>query len=487
MGTEIFVNIAPKETRVAVVEGGQLQDIYVERTAKFGLVGSIYKGTVVRVLPGMQAAFVEIGLERAAFIHVSDMHGSVTTDENGGKTEKPIHTLLHEGQPLLVQVIKDPLGSKGARLTTQISIPSRYMVFMPNSSVVGISQRIEDEEERVRLRAMVEEFCHEQHFGFIVRTVAEDVDQKLLYEDMSFLRKLWTSIVQKVEVTPAGTLIHGDMPLAYRVLRDMVSEVVDRILIDSIACYERGTGFASEFLEDMLPLIEYYSADRPMFDMHGIEDEIQKALERKVQLKSGGHLVIDQTEAMTTIDVNTGGFVGHRNLEETIFKTNLEAAQTIARQLRLRNIGGIIILDFIDMLDEEHKRQVLRTLERHLANDHSKCAIYDVSPLGLVEMTRKRTRESLEQILCQTCPSCSGRGHIKSPESVCYEIFRELIRENKQYDVKKFLVIASTSVVNYLLDDESDSLAELEAQLGVPVNIQGEVLYNPEQFDVVLV
>ena len=489
MSNEILVNIAPKETRVAVVENGLLQEIYIERTAKTGLVGSIFKGQVVRVLPGMQAAFVEIGLERAAFLHVSDMMDYLKIEPNGDKVEKHINSLLHEGQTLLVQIIKDPIGTKGARLTTQVSIPSRYMVFMPNSSVVGISQRIEDEEERQRLRDIINTHCEAQddNVGYIVRTVGEQVEENLLIDDMKFLQKLWKSVKQKEKMAAPRTLVHGDMPLAYRVLRDMVSEGVDRILVDSKACYDRGTGFAEEFLADMMPLIEFYSGERPIFDLYGIEDEIQKALNRKVQLKSGGHLVIDQTEAMTTIDVNTGAFVGHRNLEETIFKTNLEAAQAIARQLRLRNIGGIIILDFIDMLEEEHKRQVLRTLERHLMQDHSKCFICEVSQLGLVEMTRKRTSESLEQVLCQTCPTCSGRGYLKTAESICYEIFRELIRENKQYDVNKFLVIAADSVVNYLLDEESDSLAELEAQLNVPINLQGEVMYGLEQFDVVLV
>lgn len=488
MSNEILVNIAPKETRVAVVEHGLLQEIYIERSAKTGLVGSIYKGEVVRVLPGMQAAFVEIGLQRAAFLHVSDMVNHLKIEDNGDKTEIPITTLLREGQSLLVQIIKDPIGSKGARLTTQVSIPSRFMVFMPKNLVVGISQRIDDEEERNRLRDIVTAYCetHSGDIGFIVRTVGEGVDASLLIDDMNFLSRLWASINQREKQALPRTLVHGDMPLAYRVLRDMVTDGVDRILIDSKACYDRGTGFAEEFLEEMLPLIEFYAGERPIFDLYGIEDEIQKALDRKVQLKSGGHLVIDQTEAMTTIDVNTGAFVGHRNLEETIFKTNLESAQAIARQLRLRNIGGIIIIDFIDMLEEEHKRQVLRTLERHLSQDHSKCYICDVSPLGLVEMTRKRTRESLEQVLCQTCPTCSGRGYLKTPESICYEIFRELIRENKQYDVHKFLVIAAESAVNYLMDEESDSLAELEAQLGVPINLQGEALYAPEQFDVVL-
>jgi ribonuclease G len=386
-------------------------------------------------------------------------------------------------------VVKDPLGTKGARLTTNISIPSRYMVFMPTVSNVGVSQKIEDEAERSRLRDILTRFAEASQVsaGFIARTAAEGVSEEALNSDMRFLVRLWNSIRERAVAAAGRQLVHEDLPLALRALRDLINPEVEKVRVDSRSTWEKAQQFAAKYIPDQRCTIEYYPGERPIFDLYGVEDEIQKALDRKVDLKSGGHLVIDQTEAMTTIDVNTGAFVGHRNLEETIFKTNLEAAQAICRQLRLRNLGGIIIIDFIDMTEEDHKRQVMRALERCLARDHAKTHISEVSTLGLVEMTRKRTRESLEHVLCQSCPTCSGRGTLKTAETVCFDIFRDILREWRQFDVEQLLVLASQDVVDRLLDEESQNLAELEQFIGRPIKLQAEALYNQEQYDVVLI
>jgi ribonuclease G len=487
MSEEILINVTPRETRVALVENGALQEIFIERARRRGLVGNIYRGKVCRVLPGMQAAFVEIGLERAAFLHASDVEArNGGNGEGGASGSSDITQLLHEGQELSVQVIKDPLGTKGARLTTQITIPSRYLVFIPDVSNVGISQKIEDETERVRLRDIIQLFMTEQDCGgYIARTAAEGASAEALRADMLFLRKLWQSISEKQQPKEPSTVIYEDLPLSIRVMRDMVDDQIERVRIDSRESHQRVQQFCKQFMPEQETRVEYYPGERPIFDIYGVEDEIHKALDRKVQLKSGGYLIIDQTEAMTTADVNTGGYVGHRNLEETIFKTNLEAAQAIARQLRLRNLGGIIIIDFIDMQQEEHKRQVLRALEKCLGKDHARTHITEVSSLGLVEMTRKRTRESLEHVLCEACPTCSGRGSLKTAETACYEIFREILRESRQFDAQQLLVLASQEVVDLLLDEESASLAELEAFIGKPIKFQVEALYTQEQYDVV--
>jgi ribonuclease G len=484
MSEEILVNVTPPETRVAVIENGVAQEIIIERAGCLGLVGNIYKGRVCRVLPGMQAAFIEIGLQRAAFLHASDILGN-----RGDEKPENISELVREGGEVVVQIVKEPLGSKGARLTTCLSIPSRYLVYMPSLSKPGISQKIEDEEERQRLRDIIERFTvqEETRGNFIVRTAAEGSDEKTLVADMDFLIRLWGSIEERSKNAAPGELVHEDLPLFLRAIRDLTSLEVEKIRIDSRESWQKARQFASKLIPDLNVSIEYYPGERPIFDLYGVEDEIQKALERKVELKSGGYLILDQTEAMTTIDVNTGAFVGHRNLEETIFKTNMEAAQAISRQLRLRNLGGIIIIDFIDMTDEEHKRQVLRALEKSLARDHAKTQITEVSSLGLVEMTRKRTRESLEHVLCEPCPCCAGRGTLKTAESTCYEIFREILREARQFDVESLLVLASAAVVDRLLDEESANLAELEAFIGKTIRLQVEELYSQEHYDVVLI
>ncbi len=489
MSTEILMNVTPQETRVAVVENGVLQEVIVERERRRGLVGNIYKGKVVRVLPGMQAAFVDVGLERAAFLHASDVaveHGGEDLHDSNNRTEN-ITQLLREGQEVVVQVIKDPLGTKGARLTTHITIPSRFLVFTPGVFHAGVSLKIEDEAERLRLKETLSTLMVDGPGGYIGRTAAEGVPEEGLAADTQFLSKLWESIQRRIDSTGPGELVHEDLPLVLRVLRDVVDGDVEKIRIDSRSTTRRVIHFAEQFMPEAVGKVEHYPGERPIFDLYSVEDEIQKALERKVLLKSGGYLIIDQTEAMTTIDVNTGAFVGHRNLEETIFKTNLEATQTIARQLRLRNLGGMIIIDFIDMIETEHKRQVLRSLEKNLERDRAKSHITEVSALGLVEMTRKRTRESLERVLCEPCPTCSGRGTLKTPETVCFEIFREIIREARQFDAQQYLVLASREVVDLLLDEESTSVAELEEFIGKPIKLQVESLYTQEQFDVVMV
>mgnify|MGYP002700521739 FL=1 len=500
MSEEILINVTPMETRVAVIENGVVQEIFLEREAKRGQVGSIFRGKIVRVLPGMQAAFVDVGLERAAFLHAKDIWVKDKTLASDGVEVVPnIRDLAQEGKYIVVQVTKDMIGSKGARLTTHLSIPSRFLVFMPYSDHLGISQRIEDEAERERLRTLMDELVAEEivkdggdgvittRLGFILRTAADGVDKESLRSDVRFLWRMWCAIKEKTKGDNKITKIHEDLPLYMRTLRDEVREGVEKVRIDSRETFAKILAFAKEFTPASASLIDHYPGERPIFDLYGVEQEIQKALSRDVQLKSGGYLVVDQTEAMTTVDVNTGGFVGHRNLEETIFKTNLEAAQAIARQLRLRNLGGIIIIDFIDMEEEEHRRQVLRIFEKVLERDRAKTKITQVSELGLVEMTRKRTRESLERILCEACPTCSGRGFIKTAETACFEIFREILRQYRAYDAESYLVIASQDVVDRLLDEESANVADVEEFIGKTIRFQVEMLYSQEQFDVVLV
>ena len=490
MSEEILMNITPMESRVALVENGVLQEIYIERACSRGIVGNIYKGKVVRVLPGMQAAFVDIGLERAAFIHASEIAPRAEKDSDDN-SERPIVELVHEGQSLVVQVTKDPLGTKGARLTTHISIPARYLVLMPHNNHVGISLRIEDVEERERLRKLVEDSMKEHDEqgkgGFILRTAAEGITDSEVSADVLFLRRLWQSIEESVKESKAPATIYEDLPLHLRTMRDLVDPDIEKIRIDSRETFTKVSKFVKKLVPQVDGRVEYYPGERPIFDLFGVEDEINKALSRKVQLKSGGYLIIDQTEAMTTIDVNTGAFVGHRNLEETIFKTNLEASVAIARQLRLRNLGGIIIIDFIDMEDTEHQRQVLRTYEKSLEKDHAKTNITGVSELGLVEMTRKRTRESLENVLCESCPTCDGRGTLKTAETICYEIFREILRAVRAYDSQSYTVLASEQVVDRLLDEESSNVADLEEFISKPIRFQVEPMYTQEQFDVILV
>lgn len=490
MSEELLINVTPRETRVALIENGMLQEISIERASRRGYYGNIYKGRVQRVLPGMQAAFVEIGLERAAFLHASDLVRTPIQDVTDADVPlvamPPINSLVHEGQEIVVQVIKDPIGSKGARLTTHLSVPSRYLVLLATSKSVGVSARIEDESERTRLREIVTTLAPDSAFGYIVRTNAEGLAPEILQEDIAYLSKVWRAVSARTAASKVGDCLYEDLSLPLKSVRDLMRVNIEKVRIDSRETFERTIIFVQQFMPALSDRIEHYPGERPIFDLYGVEDEIQRALKKEVPLKSGGYLVIDQTEAMTTIDVNTGSFLGTRNLEETVYRTNLEAAQAASRQLRLRNLGGIIIIDFIDMIDEEHKRQVIRQLEKSLARDYAKTTVYAMSPLGLVEMTRKRTTESLERLLCEPCSTCNGRGALKTTETVCYEIFREITRAVRQFDAKKLLVLAASKVVLRIEDEESAAVAELEEFIGKSIRFQAEDQYSQEQFDVIL-
>jgi ribonuclease G len=484
---EILINVTPNEVRAALLENGVVQEVHIERAERRGVISNIYKGRVMRVLPGMQAAFIEIGLQRTAFLHVSDIVKKTGSEESSDE-EASIRDLVKEGDELLVQVVKDPIGTKGARLTTFITLPSRHLVLIPNGDAVGISARIEDEPERDRLRDMVEELLAEQNVdcGVIVRTVAEGADVQGMRADLKYLTKLWEVVQGRCSKASVKTLVHEDLSLPLRVLRDFVSSDVEHILVDSEEDFAAMQEFSATFLPEVEPMLELYQRRRPIFDLHSVEDEISKSLDRSIALKSGGYIIFDQTEAMTTVDVNTGGYVGHRNLEETIYRTNLEAAVSIARQLRLRNLGGIIIIDFIDMEEVEHRENVLAMLEKSLERDHSRHQIMPVSPLGLVEMTRKRTRESLQHVLCEECPHCSGRGFVLTAETVCFEVFREVNRQSRQFEFDEAMVLAHQGVIDLLLDEQAPSLAKLEKQTGKTIRLQPETLYMQDQFDVVL-
>ena len=485
---EILVNVTPSEVRAALLENGILQEVYIERAARRGLTSNIYKGNVSRVLPGMQAAFVDIGLERTAFLHASDITRQKHSENGEEDLPLPdIRELIRDGEEVLVQVVKDPLGNKGARLTTFITLPSRFLVLIPKGDSVGVSARIEDEDQRERLRQFFEELLADLGCGVIVRTAAEGASDDALRADMKFLTKLWKVVQEECRKGQVKTLVHEDLPLPARVLRDLVTSDVERIRVDSEEDFCAMKSFAGTFLPEIEPMIEHYTRRRPIFDLHGTEDEIKKALDRSIPLKSGGYVIFDQTEAMTTIDVNTGGFVGHRNLEETIYRTNLEAAVTIARQLRLRNLGGIIIIDFIDMDEEGHRQRVMQALEQSMVRDHARHQITPVSPLGLVEMTRKRTRESLQHILCEDCPNCDGRGFVMTAETVCFEVFREVIRQHRQFTFDEILVLAHQDVIELLLDEQANALGELEGHTGKTIRLQPESLYLQDQFDVVLI
>jgi ribonuclease G len=494
---DILINWTPQETRVAIIESGAVQELHVERTLERGLVGNVYTGKVVRVLPGMQSAFIDIGLERAAFLHVADLHredGAARVHPRSAEVQVPIEKRVHEGQTLMVQVIKDPIGSKGARLSTQISVAGRLLVFLPQDDHLGISQKIGSPELRDQLRERMLRLLGEadsregrtRSGGFILRTNAEDASDDELAVDIAYLRKTWATIREHGMKAPPGTLLYQELNLAQRVLRDLVNEQVQSIRIDSLIQFDALKCFGEEFTPTSVEKLQHYKGERPIFDLYNIDTEIERALARRVELKSGGYLIIDQTEALTTVDVNTGGYVGARNFDETIFKTNLEAAQAIARQLRLRNLGGIIIVDFIDMLRQDHRENVLAEFRKQLSRDRTKLTVSGFSPLGLVEMTRKRTRESLAHMLCEPCPTCEGRGQVKTARTVCYNILREILREARQFSPKEFRVVASAAVVEMLLDEESQHLAGLSDFIGKPVSLQTEPSMSPEQYDIVL-
>jgi len=484
MNEQILINVTPQETRVAVTEQGAVQELHLERDSSRGLVGNIYLGRVCRVLPGMQSAFVEIGLPRAAFLHVADIWSA----RNGNGVERPIEKILSEGQTLLVQVVKDPIGSKGARLSTQVSIAGRLLVYLPQDPHIGISQRIEDEAEREHLRTRIHALLPPgESGGFIVRTVAEASADAELNADIEYLITLWKQIQLAAQTAAPQALLYQDLSLATRVLRDLVSDTTERIIVDSRETFARLQEFAQRYTRQALPILEHYAGERPLFDLFGVEDEIERALARRVDLKSGGYVIIDQTEALTTIDVNTGGFVSGRSFDDTIFKTNLEAAQSIARQLRLRNLGGIIIVDFIDMESQEHRDAVLAEFRKALARDRTRVTVNGFSQLGLVEMTRKRTRESLAHVVCEPCPVCEGRGELKTAQTICYEVLREILRADRQFNAKEYRILASQKVIDQFLDEESTSLTELGDFIGKPISMQVETAYNQEQYDVILV
>ena len=509
MSQDILINWSPQETRVAVVEQGAVQEVHLERTLERGLVGNIYLGKVSRVLPGMQSAFIDIGLDRAAFLHVADLMPNIQAKHAPARPPEaeanpaqgnaprvltpnpvlPIERQIFEGQALMVQVLKDPIGTKGARLTAQISIAGRLLVFLPQDNHVGVSQKIPPA-QREALRQRVTQLAATPDGsatgGFILRTNAEDAADQELIDDIAYLRKTWLRIKEAATRQPPATLLHEDLNLMQRVLRDLVGAQTQSIRIDSREQHGLLSGFAQEFMPDTVAKLQHYSGERPIFDLFHIDDDIAKALGRRVDLKSGGYLVIDQTEALTTVDVNTGGFVGARNFDDTVFRTNLEAAQAIARQLRLRNLGGIVIVDFIDMTREDHREAVLTEFRKQLARDRVKTMIGGFSQLGLVEMTRKRTRESLAHMLCEPCEACAGKGEVKTARSVCYDILREILREARAFNPREFRVVASPKVVELFLDEERAHLAGLSDFIGKPISLQAESSMTQEQYDIVL-
>ena len=494
MSDEILINVTPTESRVALVEHGLLQEVHLERRELTSQVGNIYMGRVDRVVPGMQAAFVDVGLARTGFLHASDIvpRQAEPAEAEIERVIPPISSLLRDGQHVLVQVIKDPLGSKGARLSTQLSIPSRCLVLLPHSDSIAVSVRIDEEQERERLRSLLSELLAQRAAqgdalrGFILRTNAEGVEADALQRDLDYLTRRWQKIQAEVVGAQPGQLIYEDLALPFRSLRDLMHAGIERVRIDHAATLERAERFAKAFYPDWVDRLEAYTGSGPLFDLYGVEDDLERALSRTVPLKSGGSVCIDQTEAMTTVDVNSGAFVGARNAAETIFKTNLEAAQTIARQLRLRNLGGIIIIDFIDMEDEEHKRQVMRVLNRALEQDPAKTFVSELSELGLVEMTRKRSMESLGHRLCEPCRVCGGTGQIKSVDTVCGEIFREVLRAVRQFESGQLRVMAAAQVVDRIVEEHGATVAELSEQLGTEIRFQADAQYQQDQFDVVL-
>ncbi len=487
MAEEILINSTPYETRAAIVFSGSLQELHVEREVTRGLVGNVYLGKVSRVIPGMQSAFIEVGLERTAFLHVADLWSPAPTHPAESAPSIPIEKRLFAGQSILVQVIKDPIGTKGARLSTQISIAGRLLVYLPQEPHIGISQKIANEKDRAMLRDRVQRLAGEnERGGYIVRTNAEEASDEEFAADIAYLRLRWQQILECSKTKPPPSVAYQELSLAQRSLRDLAHEGTLRVLVDSKTEFAALQAFAATYMPALSHKLEWHATERPLFDLHSIEDEIGRALARRVDLKSGGYLIIDQTEALTTIDVNTGGFVGGRNFDDTIFRTNLEATHAIARQLRLRNLGGIIIADFIDMHSTEHRDAVADELRKSLAKDRNRASVSGFTSLGLVEITRKRTRESLAHMLCEPCPTCEGRREVKTPRTVCYEIMREIHREAFQFNPKEFRVLASQAVVDMFLEEESQHLAQLHDTIGKPITLQVQGMYTHELYDIVL-
>lgn len=497
MPSELVINSTPVETRVALVENGTILDLLIERCRDKGLVGNIFKGKIIRVLPGMQACFVDIDLDRAAFLYVGDIRPhefsgdfdedlSETDDEGPRRhleNHPPIQELVKEGQELLVQVAKDAIGTKGARITTHISLPGRNLVYMPTVNHIGISRRIGSEEERKRLKETVESLRPPEG-GFIVRTAGEGINQKSIKTDMEYLTRLWKEIQRSYERRQGSGIVHEELDVELRGVRDLFTDDVKKVIIDDPKTHKKVVKFANQFMPRLKQNIELYRGGAPIFDSFGIELEISRALGRKVWLKSGGYIIIDEAEALVAIDVNTGRFVGKHNLEDTIIKTNLEAVKEIAYQLRVRNCGGIIILDFIDMEKEANRDKVLTALKEELAKDRAKTNVLNMSSLGLVEMTRKRTRESLTRAMCEPCNYCDGKGFIKSKTTICYEIFRELQREQNK-ETKTTIVHVHPEIADWLYDEERDMLETLEESLGKSIILKTEPSFHIEQFDVI--
>jgi len=491
MSSDIIVNAAQYETRVALLENNQLVELHIERNYNLGMAGNIYKGQVVRVLPGMQAAFVDIGMERAAFLYVRDVHEDFDelrmedARDVFHKDEVPIQDMLREGQEVLVQVSKEPIGLKGAQVTSHISLPGRYLVMLPTApNRIGISRRIENEKKRLRLRKIVEKISSGISAGYIIRTASEDRKERDLQTDQEYLLTTWNEIQNRKANAPVPFLVHRELPLVMRAVRDLFTDDIDRFIIDNKVVYDDVQKFLDRILPQLKPALQLYENDDPIFEYYGIELEINKALDRKVWLKSGGYIVIDQTEALTAIDVNTGRFVGKRNFEETILKTNIEAVREIVYQIRLRNIGGLIIIDFIDMESRENQEKVFAALEKTLRADKTKSTILKISELGLVEMTRKRVRENLTRTLCESCPYCEGRGFIKSKTSICYEIFRELGKEARKQDGREIVLYVHPEIAELLYDAEREGIEQIEKQHGIKVVIESDSNFHQEQYEI---
>ena len=495
MPTELIINVTSQEIRIARLENGLLTDIQIERNRHRGIVGNIYKGKIVRILPGMQAAFVDIGLDKAAFLHASDIStapGILELEDEPvelyeheaprSKNSDQIQDLIKERQEILVQVAKDPIGTKGARITSHISLAGRNLVYMPTIGHVGVSRKIEDDKERQRLKGLINKLRFEGE-GFIARTVCEGASIKKIKTDMYFLRKLWKNIQRKQEKLLAPALVHYDLNILLRTVRDLLTDDVKRVVVDSKKTFRELTKFISQLIPSMANVCELYRGKDPIFEYYSIEPELSRSLEKKVWLKSGGYLVIDENEALVSIDVNTGKYVGTRNLEDTIFKINLEAAKEIVYQIKLRNIGGIIILDFIDMEKTSNREKVYKALDDALKDDKSKTNILKISELGLVEMTRKRVKGSLRRTLLSPCPYCEGNGLVKSKETITYEIFRKLKKELHDFKNDAITVNLNDEVASFICDEEQEWLAGFEERLQKKIIIKGQKNYHLEQYD----
>lgn len=498
MPSEILINVTHEEIKVAPLEAGQVVEFYVERKRDASLVGNIYKGRVIKILPGMQSAFVDIGLEKAAFLYVADIRAdvegyapfldeeekseSVELISRRSRAELSIEELIQPGQEILVHVSKDPIGSKGARVTSYITLPGRYLVLMPNVEHIGISRRIADEKERARLKAIVE-VIQPKGYGLIIRTASEGCSEDEIKKDLEFLILLWENIQRKKEKMTAPALLYSDLDLVFRSVRDLLTQDVERLVIDSAEEYERIKEFVKSYFPKLLDKIVLYEGEEPIFDAFGIELDISRALVRKVWLKSGGYIVIDQTEAMTVIDVNTGKFVGKKDLEDTILKTNLDAVKEIVYQIRLRNLGGIIIIDFIDMDRPENRERVFNAFAEAMEKDRAKNTISHISELGLIQMTRKRVRESIVRILCEPCPYCEAKGYVKSPRTLCYEIFRK-ITKRARHGAEKVIVTAHPSVAELLSDEERAGVEEIENHYGIKVIIKESINLHQENYEI---